>query len=351
MAHKTAWLVPVLLVGVYPLFASTYYVGTCKSGSFPTISAAVDSPSVAPGSTINVCPGNYQEQVIISKPLTLHGITANGSSGVYINAPATLAETESAVLIQALAPMVWVTAGPVNIQDISVVLTEGTSPCPSPQLVGFYYASGASGTLNRVEFQATFDDLLGDDKACPGYGIWVENANPAPTSVTISNSFSDGGILAAALEPLPDIRLKVTITGNQALANPWGGDAGIFVSQVSGTVTGNFIRPRRGPKPYFGINDAAPNVTVSGNTIVGDDLGDAAGTQSGVGVLIDADGAIVKPNKITGLEVGIDLGCHSAVVTGNTIMGAFTGLGDPLASFTGSNSFFTTQENVRSSCP
>jgi hypothetical protein len=351
MAYKTAWLVVVLLAGVYPLSASTYYVGTCKSGSFATISAAVDSPSVAPGSTINVCPGTYQEQVIISKPLTLHGITANGSSGVYINAPATLAETESAVLIQSLVPMVWVTTGPVNIQDINVVLTEPTTPCPSPQWVGFYYASGASGTLNRVEFQVAFDVPLGENLGCPGYGIWVENSGTPATSVTISNSFSDAGILAAALEPMPDIRLKVNITGNQVLTNPAGRGAGISLSQVGGTVTGNFIRPRRDAVNYVGIDDDAPNVTVSGNTIVGDDLGDAVQTQSGVGILIDADGDVVKSNKIIGLEVGIGIGCYSASVTGNTIVGAATGLIDPLPSFTGSNSFFTTRQNVLASCP
>jgi pectin methylesterase-like acyl-CoA thioesterase len=88
MSSKTIWLLFVLAVCAYPAAASTYYVGTCKSGSFATISAAVNSSSVAPGSTVEVCPGTYNEQVIISKPLTLRGITANNSSGVYITGSA-----------------------------------------------------------------------------------------------------------------------------------------------------------------------------------------------------------------------------------------------------------------------
>jgi nitrous oxidase accessory protein NosD len=169
--------------------------------------------------------------------------------------------------------------------------------------------------------------------------------------VTISNSFSDSGILAVALEPLPDLRLTVTITGNQLLANGAGADPGIYVSEVGGKVTGNFIRPRRGGMDYVGIIDAAPNVTVSGNTIAGDDLGDGSGITAGLGIAIGADGATVKSNKITGLQLGINLNCDSATVTGNTIVGATIGLLDAPASFAGSNSFFSTQQNVAGSCP
>jgi hypothetical protein len=358
MSTKAIWLLVVLLVGVYPLAASTYWVGTCHKGSFPTIMAAVTSSSVAPGSTINVCPGGYQEQVIISKPLTLEGVAANNSSQVVISAIANPAYTQSAVLETLFVPMVWVTAGPVNIQNISVVAVEGNDPCPSLPQIGFYYSSGASGKLNRVSFQGIF---YPNDSACPGYGIWVENAFSNPTSVTISNSFSDTGILVAALEPLPDIRLTVSITGNQVLANVSGVyPAGIYVSQVGGTVSGNSIHPRReeASEPYFyyyGIWDDAPNAVISGNTIVADDVSTilSNNVEVGFGVGINVDNAVVKSNKITGTSYGIEFNCHSATVTGNVITAAiYAGLDQVPSSFTGVNTVYATgSQRVQDACP
>ena len=67
----------VLLVA-QPLLAKTYYVGSCKTGAYSTISAAV--AAVPADSIIDVCPGTYPEQVVISQPLTLQGIASGGSA-------------------------------------------------------------------------------------------------------------------------------------------------------------------------------------------------------------------------------------------------------------------------------
>jgi nitrous oxidase accessory protein NosD len=104
MSPKTILLLVALAVCDYPLAAQTYYVGTCKSGSFPTIRAAVNSSSVTPGSTIKICAGVYQEQVIISKNLTLQGIDGPSpffrglvGSGPEIESPSSIEATNSAV--------------------------------------------------------------------------------------------------------------------------------------------------------------------------------------------------------------------------------------------------------------
>ena len=70
----------VLLVAIQPMLASTVQVGHCIPNvqSYPTISAAVSG--VTAGSTVEVCPGGYAEQVTITQPLTLIGLrvgTAN----------------------------------------------------------------------------------------------------------------------------------------------------------------------------------------------------------------------------------------------------------------------------------
>lgn len=59
--------------------ASIVAVGTCTNlVHFATIQLAVNS--VPAGSTIRICPGNYPEQVLINKRLTLIGIpNADGS--------------------------------------------------------------------------------------------------------------------------------------------------------------------------------------------------------------------------------------------------------------------------------
>jgi hypothetical protein len=181
MPSKMMWLFVLLVTCVSPLSAGTYWVGTCHAGSFSSISAAVKSPSVTSGSTINVCPGTYQEQVIVSKPLTLHGLVANRSSGakVLIKQTANLSVTESGVLETDLIPIIWVTTGPVTIENIHVDVLQPV-PCTPPQVVGFYYSSGAFGKINGVVFES-FD-------ACPGWGIWVEN-NSNPTSNNFEQFF------------------------------------------------------------------------------------------------------------------------------------------------------------------
>ncbi len=78
-------LAAVLLFGSCSI-AATYAVGTCKPTlpSFLSISAAVSS--VPAGSTIEVCPGTYAEQVIISNTkkcaLTSIGLLIEGVENI-----------------------------------------------------------------------------------------------------------------------------------------------------------------------------------------------------------------------------------------------------------------------------
>ena len=92
-----ALLFLALALGAQPLVAVTYYVTheptlLCtnnKSGYsiFITIQDAVTQ--VPAGSTINVCPGTYPEQVVISQPVTLRGVNYGGQSQVVIAMPST----------------------------------------------------------------------------------------------------------------------------------------------------------------------------------------------------------------------------------------------------------------------
>jgi len=96
----------------------TYYVGSCQAGSYPTIGAALGA-NPAPN-VVKVCPGTYPEQVVISYPVTLEGILANGMGQAIIAAPS------GGLQIDAwggtVAAQVWVdnVTGPVNVSNITV---------------------------------------------------------------------------------------------------------------------------------------------------------------------------------------------------------------------------------------
>jgi len=60
-------------------------VGTCHTPNHSTISAAVAAASA--DDTIEVCPGTYLEQVFITQPLTIEGITSSGGDRARVVVP------------------------------------------------------------------------------------------------------------------------------------------------------------------------------------------------------------------------------------------------------------------------
>ena len=352
MSTKLILLLLVICFCAYPLPASTYWVGSCHAGSFPTISAAVTSPNVAAGSTINICAGGYVEQVIISKSLTLQGLSNSTQSGASILAPSSLQTTPSAIMSRyLLAPVIWVTAGTVNISNVSVTVTGAAQLTSSDTAVGFYYAGGSSGTLNHVAFSG-----IGQPQS--SVGMWVENQFLSATSVTIENSYSAAGIFAGSLAKLPT--LTVQINGNQIYqtATP-SGTWGVELYSVNGTVNTNFISgPRWSGTPPVGIiaygvldDGLVPtNVTISGNTIqITDDWLYEFDYESW-GIALAVDGATVKSNRISGAEFGVDMECHAGTVSGNTLSNVTYGISDVPSGFTGVNSFFNTPSKVSGGC-
>src|ERR1700722_10932754 len=97
--------------------AKTYYVGTCKPGKadYTTIQEAVNG--VAAGSTINVCPGIYPEQVEIGQPLTLTGVQSGNNASVVVTAPSSGLVAITIGSLQPSMPLIAVldTGGPVNL--------------------------------------------------------------------------------------------------------------------------------------------------------------------------------------------------------------------------------------------
>ena len=334
-----------LLLGAKTMWATTpantFAVGTCRPSlpSYPTISAAV---AAAPaGATVLVCPGTYPEQVVITVPLNLQGISSGNSERAVITAGGVaLTTVVDAVLDDTIAPQVWVEAGPVNITNITVDGTGNTVPT-TEFLVGIFYDSGSSGTVNEVTTRQQTEGGLGS-------GIMAENGNSSPiASVTIENSsvhdFDNFGILVASNQTPPTLTATVKgniVRGGGVGINNFGATASVTSNVVAGsfrgitalaatTVTGNTVTDAG----QIGIVAAAAGDIIKANTVVNSAL---------AGIYLNASGATVQSNKLAENATGIEFACFTGTVSGNTISDTATGMNDVPLTFSMVNTF----ENV-----
>jgi len=311
------------------MLAANYAVGTCKPSlpSYATISAAVSG--VPPFSTVLVCPGTYPEQVTIAQPLTLKGITSANAGQAVITVPPSGLTVVTSSTGNSVAPQVDVTAGPVNISDITVDGAGNTVPGGS-WFAGFLYNDGSSGTVNEVTVRNMAASGL-------GVGVWAENSGATNESVTIENSSFhdiDGSVVITFGSTLLATVKGNTVQGGQYQVSVHSGGSvtanvlndgtflGIFVGSPI-TVSGNIVN-----NPIVGI-EAFGGVTVTSNKI----------SNASYGVVDDGGGNTYKSNTITKAGVGIEFNCRTPTVLSNTINDATTGLKDVPASFSSPNSF------------
>jgi len=231
--------------------------------------------------------------------------------------------------------MVWVTAPGVTVKNIFALAAAACQNTIGATPVGFFYASGSSGTLNHVATSGCGD------------GIWVENASTDILGITIENSLVTGfqvyGIVAASKQPANTIPvLSATIRGNRIQEAIYG----IYLDAVGGITSGNIInaegRDNQSTATY-GIWDAAP-ASVTGNTILAD-------SNIASGIKINLTNASVTNNFVTSTgNIGIDFSCLAVTnVTGNTLT-AIYGISNVPGTFTGANIFFNTYQNRSGGC-
>src|SRR2546429_3384279 len=120
-------LAALSVLPVQTFLASTVQVGNCLTGpqNFSTISAAVSS--VPPGSTVEVCPGTYAEQVAITKALTLVGVTSGTANQVLITVPsAGLVQNAVSMFGESVAAQVLVEEAGAGPGDNTKITVDGT---------------------------------------------------------------------------------------------------------------------------------------------------------------------------------------------------------------------------------
>ncbi len=276
--------------------------------------------------------GTYAEQVTIAQPLTLKGIASGNTSDVIIAVPGSGLTTVTDAFGYVLAPQVEVTAGPVNISNITIDGSGNTVSDAS--IVGIYYADGSSGIVNEIT--SRFQEGGG------GYdgGVWVSSGS-STTTVTLENSsfhnIGDSSVLAIG-------SVDLTVKGNTMEADAY--NAQLFVANLTASANGIV-----GNGCCWGMTTADAAGTVSANTIDNNLWGiymqgfssldvtknKISNAQIGINVLDSGD--TYKGNFITRTGIGIEFNCNLPAVSTNTINDATTGLNDVPSTFTSTNTF------------
>ena len=304
-----------IFVAVSANAAGTVFVGGCGTPSFATIQDGVNHATA--GSTVDVCPGTYPEQVSINKRLTLQGIAVGTANQAIVAAPAggVVANTVSLTTGESIAAQIWVhDTTSVTISNLTVDGSgNGIGAC-SPDLVGVYYQD-ASGVANHVVARNQTAGLTSPLNGCQwGLGIFVQSGvstftgKAGTSTVTVLNS------------SVHDFQ-KNGITGNEV-----GTTMNAILNQVrgQGPTTGaaeNGIQIADGAEGEASNNSVidliySPCVSIT----------DCAATANGI-LLFDSQGISVTNNHVGNTQGGIAIvgdGASSAdnqKISGNVLDG------------------------------
>jgi parallel beta-helix repeat protein len=185
-----AFVIAAGLLGQSLLWATTVVVGpdTCKPSyvHFSTIQSAVTASPY--GTIIMVCPGSYAEQVVISQPLTLEGVTDGTGNAAVINVPgAGLVQNGTSVSFGPVAVQLLVenTVG-VTVKDLVVDGSGGNCPAGSNRNVGIgvFDVGTASDGTTAAKIQ---DVVVRNDTTCSGDGILADTSYATITGSEIHN--------------------------------------------------------------------------------------------------------------------------------------------------------------------
>ncbi len=319
----------VLLLSSLSAHAATVAVGTCRSGlvQFSTIQDAIDhSPA---GTTIDVCPGTYPEQLTITKKYTLQGVSSSGQDAAVI-VPPVGGMAQNATDVDgggAIAAQIFVqNATGVILTNLTVDgANNGITGC-APDLQGVLFQN-ASGTMTHMTVRNQY--LSPSLNGCQsGEGIFVETGSGSSSSVDVETSsvhdYQKNGITGNDAGTTLTVN-KSRVRGFGVVQPPAAAQNGIQLAYgAQGTITGNLVTD----DVYGDINvaiatgillyDAAENANIllKSNT-VGNTQGAAViyVDQANSGLL--GDGVSVISNNFFGT---VNYDAIDVCTNGNTIM-------------------------------
>jgi hypothetical protein len=297
---------------------NTVQAGTCNGKvGHPTITAAISAASA--GDTVQVCPGNYPEQVVINKPLKLTGVQSGTMDKAVILPPAGEMSTMTRVVTfpnnaRPIAVQLYVqNTQDVEISDLTIDGTNNQIPggadptcsvpaASTPTYAGIYLGN-SSATITRV---ATINQIMSPTVNCHiTFGILAEtngvNVNLTVADSTIRN-YETVGIV------VDDHGMNANIVGNSLFGEPGKATGGIQVKfGATAVVSGNLVMVGN-QSQGTGVGAIAclgcHGTKFSGNTIVSSNLAIAILSEPGYPSPFnsDSDDTTITSNRILGMS-------------------------------------------------
>jgi hypothetical protein len=336
MHKRISWVVIATIALILGLqgrafSAVTVVVGpsTCQPTlpHYANIQDAVNA--LPPNGTVLVCPGTYPEQVVITQPLTLKGLSDAGMDAAVITSPPG-GVTQN---FRRRAVQILVLSSPgVNISNITVDgSNNGIATCDgSIKMDGIVYVD-SSGVIDHV---TTRNQIFEAIPTCmlegSGNGIWARtDTSGIISSVVIQNSsihdFQGGGILAT--DPGTKFLIKNNIVRGRGFGPAQFGN-GITISNAVGSILNNTVTDVISAADVFPdfVNSmwgiavfCTQGVRVTSNTV--------SNTQGGIVLLggvpgcPTADNNVVVQNNVSGTHFydGVYVCGNNNIVQNNTI--------------------------------
>jgi hypothetical protein len=215
----TSTTAAILLLGVWvtSAHANVVYVDDdgldCPTAAFSSVNEAISQSP--PKTEVRICPGTYEEQIVLTKDIRLVG-EASGTRVVVIKPPALPQSRPSLIGGNPITAGIIVDTNRIRVSGLTLDMSANDVTACLPKLVGIY-ARNARGVIDTV--QVTGIRVAGRPDCESGVGIYVESGQIGVrfgvpvfgrASVRVNNSrvtdFQKVGFVAVG----PNTRVKVT---------------------------------------------------------------------------------------------------------------------------------------------
>jgi nitrous oxidase accessory protein NosD len=282
--------------------------------------------AATPGDVIAICPALYPEQLIITIPLTLRGVSTDvkGNEVKRVLLQPTLRNVRG-LPVQAVIT-VMNTVG-VTIENLAIDASKNSASGCNPSLAAVHYFNASGSVVNNSLFGAqlaTPQDCYGvfPDN---GFGVLVDSTASGPFQVSVENNsihdFNQGGVQAT------NAGVTVQVEGNRisGVGPSIPDQFGVFIANGAvGLISRNLIT--EGPCGKLSQTDCllarSEGITLSAvgdGTVVDHNI--ISDTQSGIEIM-SGNHARITNNLISNIDLfdGIDIGLiTNSLIDGNTI--------------------------------
>lgn len=295
---------------------------SCPNAQYKSIAAAVNA--AAPGDVIAICPAVYPEQLIITIPLTLRGVSTdvNGNDVKRVLLQPTLRNVHGLAVEAVITVM---NTGGVTIENLAIDASKNSASGCNPTLADIHYFNASGVVANSAIFGAELaPQNCGEIFPDNGFGVLVDSSRSGPFRVSVEHNsihdFTQGGVQAT------NTGVLVEVEGNRisGVGPSIPDQFGVSISNGAvGQINGNFITLGSCRKLSYTACLLARSIGITLSAIVDGSVVDhnvISDAQSGIE--ISGNNVRVTNNLISNIDLfdGIDLGLVSnSLIDGNTI--------------------------------